>query len=77
MHDNSLSMLHFNIRSMNKNTTEFKRYIQTLNFSFDILGFSETWLNEGINDLYQFDSYKHYHTCSVTDKKRRRGSTLH
>ncbi len=29
-HDNSSSMLHLNIRSMNKNTTEFKRYIQTL-----------------------------------------------
>ncbi len=26
MHDNSLSMLHLNMRSMNKNTNEFKRY---------------------------------------------------
>ena len=38
----SLSILHLNIRSINKNFETFKQLFLSLNFSFSIVGFSET-----------------------------------
>ena len=41
-----MSILHLNIRSINKNFDTFKNFSSTLNYNFSIICFSETWLDE-------------------------------
>ena len=43
--DENVSILHLNIRSINKNYENFKMFLSYLNFSFSIICFSKTWLN--------------------------------
>ena len=42
----SVSVLHLNIRSINKNFDNFKLFLSSLNYCFSIICFSETWLND-------------------------------
>ena len=42
----SLSMLHSNIRSINKKFESLKQFYLSLNFDFGIVCFSETWDND-------------------------------
>ena len=42
----SFSVLHLNIRSMNKNFESFKEFYLTINFKFSIFCFSETWVGK-------------------------------
>ena len=42
----SLNIIHINIRSMRKNIDNFVAFLETLKFKFQVLCFSETWLNE-------------------------------
>ena len=42
----SLSILHLNIRSINKNFEAFKQFYLSLNFNSSIVCFSETWAND-------------------------------
>ena len=42
----NISVLHLNIRSINKNFENFKLFLSDRNFSFSIICFSETWLND-------------------------------
>ena len=42
----NISVLHINIRSINKNFENFKLFLSDRNFSFSIICFSETWLND-------------------------------
>ena len=44
--DKNVSILNLNIRSINKNFENFKMFLSKLNFSFSIICFSETWLND-------------------------------
>ena len=39
----ALSIFHFNIRSLNKNSSELFQFIQSINHDFDILVLSEIW----------------------------------
>ena len=39
-----LSFIHINIRSMNANGTSFYSYLNSLDFSFNCIGISESWL---------------------------------
>ena len=55
----SISMMHQNIRSIPKNLDRFDHLIDDLEWKFDILGFSETWLKNLNADLYSIANYNH------------------
>ncbi len=48
---NSMSLLHLNIRSSNKNLSQLKLYLGTLKYKFDIMGLTKTWLTNKICDI--------------------------
>jgi len=56
-HLNDLSILHTNIRSINKNFLSLASYLQTLEHSFDVIGLSETWLSEIAADSFKVQGY--------------------
>lgn len=58
---NALSMIHINIRSVNKNLGSFLDYIENLDHEFTVLGFSETWLKEWNKDRHNIPGYNSEH----------------
>ena len=68
----SFSVLHLNIRSMNKNFESFKEFYSKIKFKFSIVCFSETWV-DGIpfskNSNFQLSGYKVLHQT----RKNRKG----
>ena len=44
--NSKLSVLHLNIRSINKNFSELTDLLQTVDYQFHVIGLSETWLND-------------------------------
>ena len=44
--NSKLSVLHLNIRSINKNFSELTDLLQTVDYQFHEIGLSETWLND-------------------------------
>ena len=52
-----MSLIHFNIRSIQKNLQKFLNYIETLEFQFAVMGFSETWFTDTNHSLYDIDGY--------------------
>ena len=57
--DNYLSILNVNSRSLIKNFTEYESYFKSLHpYEFDILSFTETWLDENLQPLVQFENYR-------------------
>ena len=44
--DENISVLHLHIRSINKDFENFKMFLSNRNFSFSVICFSETWLND-------------------------------
>ena len=59
-HD-SFSILHLNIKSIKKTFDNFKLFSSTLGFSFSVICFSETWLHELGNILYELPNYTSIH----------------
>ena len=57
-HD-TFSVMHLNIRSIPSNLTKLIQYLSNINLNFDIIGLSETWLNETNKDVYNLDGYNH------------------
>ena len=59
----SVSVLHLNIRSINKNFDNFKLFLSSLNYCFSIICFSETWLNDRNvdNSNYKLPNYISIH----------------
>ena len=56
--DDSFSILHLNIRSIKKNFENFKLFFSTLGYSFSVICFSETWLDDtDSNSLYELPNY--------------------
>jgi hypothetical protein len=49
--NNNFSMMHLNIRSMLNKFDSFKQWIYSRNKPFQIIGLTETWLNETDEDL--------------------------
>ena len=49
---NFFSLFHMNIRSTRTNLSKMLAYLEVLTHKFDIIGMSETWLNESEIDLY-------------------------
>ena len=71
-HDNplNLSLLHANLRSINKNFEYFNNLLDSLNyFSFSVIGISETWLHENSPDMFNLPNYKFIRA----DRKGKRG----
>ncbi len=66
-----LSLIHFNSRSLNKNIDQITDYLKTLNHKFEILAFSETWLNKNkvSPSLINLDGYNFIHD----DRSHKRG----
>ena len=56
-----LSFSHLNIHSLPAHIVEFDAYLSTLDFSFDIIALSETWLNPENADLYNIVGYDYIH----------------
>ena len=70
--NNSFSVLHLNIRSMNNNFESFKEFYSTINFKFSIVCFSETWVENtsfSKNSNSQLSAYKVLHQT----KRNRKG----
>ena len=57
--NDTLSLMHLNIRSIPSNLTKLIQYLSNLNVNFDIIGISETWLNETNKDIYNLNGYNH------------------
>ena len=73
-----ISFLHINIRSINKNFENFKLFLSSLNFTFTVICFSETWLDETINSnksLYELPNYTSIH--QVRTHRRGGGVSLY
>ena len=69
--ERDLSVLHLNIRSMNKNGDCLITYLSLLNRKFDVLCLSETFVND-ISIVEDFlDGYRGFH--SIRDGNRARG----
>ena len=60
-HDNFVtdwfSILHLNIRSIKKNFENFKLFLSSLEFSFSVICFSETWLDDLDKSTYELPNY--------------------
>ena len=54
-----LSLIHLNIRSFQKNYSNFENYISALDFEFSIIGFSETWLTDSNKSFCSIVGYNH------------------
>ena len=68
----SFSVLHLNIRSMNKDFKSFKEFYSKFNFKFSIVCFSETWVDEisfSKNSNCQLSGYQVLHQI----RKNRKG----
>ena len=61
---NSFSVLHLNIRSINKNFEGFSEFYSKLNHVFSVICFSETWASEeniNKNSTFQLKNYNVVH----------------
>ena len=66
----NFSLLHMNVRSLQKNFENFDHFLSTLNrFSFSLIGISETWLNSTSPPLFSIDNYE----LLRADRKEGRG----
>lgn len=52
-----LSLLHLNIRSCQKNFSDFEVYLDSLNVTFPFIGLSETWINDNNLSYVNHDGY--------------------
>ena len=57
----SFSVLHMNIRSMQKNLGSLENYLEALDHNFTAIGISESWLKEYNVDRHVLDGYKAVH----------------
>ena len=66
----NISLLHLNSRSLSKNFEHFENLLHSINnFTFSIIGITETWLHENSPDLFNLPNYK----LLRADRKGRRG----
>ena len=54
------SLLHLNIRSISNKFDSFKNLIDTLNIPFQIIGLTETWLNDNNMDCFTLNDYEYF-----------------
>ena len=58
---NELSILHFNIRGLHTNLIQIEALLSELEYSPNIIAFSETWLTTNDRDHCKIDGYNSYH----------------
>ena len=63
---NDLAIIHINARSMCANFDQFHLLFDLLKHKFDIICVSESWLDESISNLYNFEGYNAYHSYRLT-----------
>lgn len=56
--NNPYSLCHINIRSIKMNLGSFEAYLNMLDHQFNIIGITETWLNDSTCGLYSVPGYK-------------------
>ena len=71
----TLSVIHFNIRSVETNITHLEALLSNLQQSPDIIALTETWLDESNMEKYILDGYKSFHV--VREPKKRGGVSIH
>ena len=64
--NSNLLLLNFNIRSIGANFDTFNCFTNLLNKKFDILSFSESWLNDSNKNLYTIEGYDAFTMFDVT-----------
>ena len=64
-----ISFIHLNARSLNSNFREIDDYLSSLNYKFDIIAISETWVSEPEHNKFNINGYDVYHT----NRKNKRG----
>ena len=70
LNQTDLSIIHLNIRSLAANGDDFNSYISMLNLNFDVICFSETWINESnLSDNHLFPLYNGYHSSRPPGKR--------
>ena len=70
---NDFSIFHHNIRSLNKNYDQINGLLSTLKLKFDILCFSESWLNDSNQHQIHFENFNSFH--SLRPEGNRGGGT--
>ena len=58
---NGLSVIHFDVRSLNANVHNIMHTLQTLNINFDIIAISETWAESKVTTEYDLPHYLVFH----------------
>lgn len=71
--ENTLKIIHINIRAANSNFDEFLLFLSSLKTKFSIIVLTETWLNHG-REWVDIAGYRSYH--SVREGKRGGGVTI-
>ena len=66
--ENILSIVHFNIRSLDSNLTQMEAFISNLNQNPDIIAFTETWLDEYNMNEYPIEGYNAFHVVREPQK---------
>ena len=54
------SLIHFNCRSLASNFIKLKDSITSLQFKFDVIALSESWLSDNDNDICCLEGYVQY-----------------
>ena len=69
---NSFSVLHINIRSMNKNFEKLREYLSHAKGNFSVITLTETWCNDDETDknsLWQLPNYTAIHQIRNSSQK--------
>ena len=69
------SLIHFNCRSLASNFIKLKDSITALEFKFDVIALSESWLSDNDNYIFCIEGYDIL-SCSRLNKKRGRSSFI-
>ena len=60
--DADFSIFSHNCRSLHGHFDELSALLNSINFKFDVISFTESWLDDGIKNLVSFHGYKAYHS---------------
>ena len=55
----SFSAIHFNCRSLNRNHLEIENLLCSLNYTFDVIALTETWIKNELTPNIIFNDYKY------------------
>ena len=64
----SLSMIHFNARSMFQNFDQIHTYLSTIKHQFSLIGISETWISSSSPASFTLEGYKFVHVDRPTGR---------